>query len=156
MVGGHAFALLLGKGMIYDLGYHWVTSLFTFTMIYLFTGIVTCFFVPEKKIDFDGEDENLTTGQKICSIMKTMKVYYGRKASNIILLVEYCFIDSQSAMVVYWVPFFFMQMGFGYTAIWIALSYPAGQIFGSLTLIPLVNHLNKKFIPIATSIILLL
>ena len=46
MLLGHAPALLLGKWMINDLGLHWTISLFTFSMIYLLTGVLVCILVP--------------------------------------------------------------------------------------------------------------
>ena len=69
-----------------------------------------------------------------------MKVYYSRNLSNVLLLLEYCFIDNISNMVVYWVPFFFMAVGFGFNATWVALSYPIGVALGSFIISPLLNR----------------
>lgn len=106
MVVGHAYALLLGKWMVDDLQLHWVISLFTFTMIYLLTGILTCIIVPEKTMSKNSNEE--TTGEKICNVLSGLKNYYKRDSSNVLLLLEYCFLDTQGAMSVYWIPFFFM------------------------------------------------
>ena len=94
--------------MVDDLGLHWTTSLFTFTMIYLFTGILTCIVVPEKTMTAQESEEEQGTGRKICSVLSGLKNYYIRHRSNVFLLLEYCFLDTQGAMSVYWIPFFFM------------------------------------------------
>ena len=85
------------------------------------------------------EEENQTIGEKICSMFKILKEYLKRNISNIILVLEYCFIDNQPIMIVYWVPFFFMESGFGFLATWIALSYPIGVCLGAFTMVPLVG-----------------
>ena len=83
---GHAPALLLGKWMIDDLELSWVISLFTFIMIYLFTGILTCIIVPESIITDDGSEDQ-TIGEKICSMFSILKSYLKRNISNIILVI---------------------------------------------------------------------
>ena len=71
------------------------------------------------------------------------------------LLLEYCFIDNQANMIVYWVPFFFMKAGFGFDATWIALSYPIGVLIGSFTVCPFVNYF-AAYAGILVSVILFL
>ena len=152
---GHAYALLLGKWMVDDLELDWVVSLFTFTMIYLLTGILTCVIVPEQRIEMEGEEADMTAGRKVCIVMKTLKDYYRRNASNALLLVEYSFVDNQGAMIVYWMAYFFMRVGFGFNAAWIALGYPIGAAIGSFTTSPLVNAF-PSYAPLSVSIILFL
>ena len=83
---GHAYALLLGRWIVSDLGLHWVISLFTFNMIYLLIGVLTCIIVPEKIIELKDEEEK-GVGEKICAILETCKNYYQRRVSNILLTI---------------------------------------------------------------------
>ena len=83
---GHAYALLLGRWIVSDLGLHWVISLFTFNMIYLLIGVLTCIIVPEKIIELEDEEEK-GVGEKICAILETCKNYYQRRVSNILLTI---------------------------------------------------------------------
>ena len=89
------------------------------------------------------------------TILKTLKRYYSRKGSNVVLLFEYCFLDNQANIIVYWVPFFFMKSGFGFDAIWVALSYPIGVIIGSFTICPLVNICTERINVLVAFIILI-
>ena len=83
---GHAYSLLLGRWIVSDLGLHWVISLFTFNMIYLLIGVLTCIMVPEKIIELKDEEEK-GVGEKICAILGTCKNYYQRRVSNILLAI---------------------------------------------------------------------
>ena len=152
---GHAYALLLGKWMLADLELDWIISLFTFTMLYLTTGLLTYALVPEQHIDIDNQEAELSIAGKTCLILKMLKGYYKRKASNVLVLVEYCFIDNQGAMIVYWMAYFFIRVGFGFDAPWVALGYPLGAAVGSFTTSPLVN-LFPTYAPLTTSILLFL
>ena len=84
-----------------------------------------------------------------------LKGYYKRKVSNILVLIEYCFIDNQGAMIVYWMAYFFIRVGFGFNATWVALGYPLGAAVGSFTTSPLVN-LFPTYAPLTTSVLLFL
>ena len=152
---GHAYALLLGRWIVDDLELDWVVSLFVFAMIYFLIGVLTCIIVPEKRIETDAEEDNQSVLEKTRQILKTLKNYYKRQASNVILLMEYCFIDSQGAMIVYWVPFFFMKVGFGFDATWVALSYPIGVAIGSFSTSPLINYFSNYANLITTFILFL-
>ena len=88
-------------------------------------------------------------------MMETLGQYLKRNISNVILIFQYCFIDNQPIMVVYWVPFFFMKSGFGFLATWIAVSYPIGVCLGSFTMTPLVGAFPTRA-PILTTLFLLI
>lgn len=86
-------------------------------------------------------------------MLKIIKEYLKKNVSNILLVFDFCFIDNQTSMIVFWIPHFFRQTGFGMYAAWIALTYPGGTMVGSF----IVNPLLKKcpqYIPIFTSILL--
>ena len=100
------------------------------------------------------EIEDKTFGEKFCEIFQTLKNFFQRKGSNVVLLFDYCFLDNQTSSIVYWVPFFFAQEGFGFDSTWMVFSYSIGTSIGSLTINPLLKFYPGAA-PIATIFLLL-
>ena len=73
-------------------------------------------------------------------MLKIIKEYYKKNASNVLLACEFSFKDSQASLVVFWVFYYFNKTGFEFAATWIAMAYPIGTMIGSF----LVNPLLKK------------
>ena len=122
-------------------------------MAYLLTGILTYILVPEDFLEANNEDE--TIGSKICKMLKIIKAFMKKNVSNILLVFDFCFIDNQTSMIVFWIPHFFRQSGFSYAATWIALTYPAGTMIGSFVVNPLLKKCPKH-IPKFTIVLLAL
>ena len=66
MVAGHAIVIPLTRWFIEDLGVSWAGSMLIFGIIYLFTGILVCAFVPEQLVRREEEIEDKTFGEKTC------------------------------------------------------------------------------------------
>ena len=47
---GHAIVIPLTRWFIEDLKIHWAGSMLIFGLIYLFTGILVCAFIPEQLV----------------------------------------------------------------------------------------------------------
>ena len=73
-----------------------------------------------------------------------MKNFYQRKGSNIILLFDYCLLDNQTLLIVFWVPFFFEKEGLGFDATWILFSYSIGTSMGALIINPILKIFPEK------------
>ena len=155
MLLGHAIVIPLTGWFIEDLGVSWAGSMLIFALIYLFTGILVCAFIPEQLVKREEETEEKTFCEKTCEIFQTLKNFFQRKGSNVILLFDYCFLDNQTSSIVYWAPFFFMKMGFGYNATWMVFSYSVGTSLGSLTINPLLKYF-PRIASVATVILLTL
>ena len=153
MLLGHAIVIPLTRWFIEDLKIHWAGSMLIFGLIYFFTGILVCAFIPEQLVRRE-ETEGKTLSEKTCEIFQTLKGFFQRRTSNILLLFDYCFLDNQTSSIVYWAPFYFMQLEFGYDATWMVFSYSIGTSLGSLTINPLLKFFPKIASP--TTIILLM
>ena len=104
---GHAIVIPLTRWFIEDLGIDWAGSMLIFGLIYLFTGILVCALIPEQLVRKEEEIEGRTFSQKTCEIFQTLKNFYQRRGSNILLLFDYCLLDNQTSSIVFWVPFYF-------------------------------------------------
>ena len=138
-----------------DLGVNWAGSMLIFALIYFFTGILVCAFIPEQLVRREGETEGQTFSEKTCEIFQILKNFFQRKGSNVILLFDYCFLDNQTSSIVYWAPFYFMKLGFGYNATWMVFSYSVGTSLGSLTINPLLKCF-PSIASVATVVLLVL
>ena len=118
-----------------------------FALIYLFTGILVCALVPEQLVRKEEEIEGKTFSEKTCEIFQTLKNFYQRKGSNILLLFDYCLLDNQTSSIVFWVPFFFEKEGFGFDATWMVFSYSIGTSVGALIINPLLKIFPSKASP---------
>lgn len=86
-------------------------------------------------------------------MLKIVKAYYKKNASNVILAAEFSFKDSQTSMIVFWIPYFFRESGFDSTSTWIALTYPVGAMVGSIIMNPLLKKC-PEYAPIFTTFLL--
>ena len=84
---GHIWAILIELLLVDTLKLNWSISLLTFTLSYLFTGILTCAFVPESDLDEQENYENETLANKICLIITPLKDYLKRNLSVLFLLI---------------------------------------------------------------------
>lgn len=120
-------------------------------MAYLISGILTLLLVPESLLERENPDEVLAT--KICNMLKIVKAYYKKNASNVILAAEFSVKDSQTSMIVFWIPYFFSHSGFDSASTWIALAYPVGTMIGAFTMNPLLKKC-PSYVPIFTTLLL--
>ena len=136
---GHAIVIPLTRWFIEDLGVNWAGSMLIFALIYLFTGILVCAVIPEQLVRSEEETQEQTFGEKTCEIFQTLKGFYQRKGSNVLLLFDYCFLENHISSIVYWSAYFFAAEGLGFDATWILFTYSIGNSIGSLTINPLLK-----------------
>ena len=82
-----------------------------------------------------------------------MKIYYRRKASNIVHLFDLCFLENQIFVLLFWLAFYFNKIGYGYSSTAIAIAYPISIVLGSFVFNPLIAKLSRYTRLITTSLL---
>ena len=152
---GHAIVISLTRWFIEDLGVNWAGSMLIIALIYMFTGILVCAFIPEQFLRGEEETEGKTFSENTCEIFQTLKNFYQRKGSNVLIMFEYCFLENHISSVLYWSTYFFAAEGLGKDSSWILFAFSVGTSIGSLTINPFLKHF-PKLAPLGTTTLLLL
>ena len=140
---------LLYSGWVLDtLKLHWTISILSSAGIFLVSGILVVVFVPEKNLE--NKESQLSLGERTCKILATIKAFYQRKGSNVILLFEYAVQDNITSILEFWGPYYFMIMGFGIKSVWIAIASYFGQCAGGIIFNPIIKclHLPVKAVTV--------
>lgn len=125
--------------MLDNFHFSWYASLSIFSFIYFATSIVAYFLVPEEYLP----EEQLGPCELASNMIDIMKVFYKRKVSNVLNLIDFCFLENQMFILLFWLPYYFNKLGYGYSSSYIALAYPICIVFGTIIFHPITEKFPR-------------
>ena len=134
---GNNWGVFLETLMEDTLQWSWYAALSVFSLVKLLAAILARITVAEEYLP-DGRREFCDYATSMASIIK---VYYKRRTSNSLNLLEYLFLSNQMLLLLYWPAYYFNQLGYGYASSTIVSVFPFCAALGILLCQPLFERL---------------
>ena len=83
-----------------------------------------------------------------------MKIFYRRQTSNILQLIDFCFLENHMFVLLFWLPYYFNKLGYGYSSTTIAIAYPIFIVIGSFVFNPVFDRFPKQVYLISIILVL--
>ena len=119
---GCASMCLSGIGQL-----HW----FFYNVIFLVSSLLFYDLLEEVEIE--------TESWSVADIVEKLKEHYNRRTSNWLLFWDFILLSNEGMIELYWVPYYFAKIGFGYKSILLGLAAPTRPLLGSVILMLVIN-----------------
>ena len=137
--------LMMTLLFVYNLGWNWSANFMLYNGLYLAS--LALLYLAMREVEVNEEEKS------VAEIAGYLRQHYSRKRSNLLFYFDFLFVSNFIMIILYWMPYYFSQIGFGAESIILGLSAPFGSIIASLILVPLCGQC-PNFKPKMTVIII--